>query len=33
MAFDYRFESRKADVQWIILEKLATRLKTVLRNA
>ena len=32
-AFDYRFESRKADVRWIMLEKLGTRLKTVLRNA
>lgn len=32
-AFGYRFESRRADLRWIMLEKLGTRLKTVLRNA
>jgi hypothetical protein len=32
-AFGYRFESRKADLRWIMLEKLGTRFKTVFRNA
>jgi hypothetical protein len=32
-AFGYRFESRKTDVRWIMLEKLGTRVKTVFRNA
>jgi chondroitin 4-sulfotransferase 11 len=32
-AFDYRFESRKADVRWMMFEKLGTRMKTVLRDA
>ncbi len=32
-AFGYRFESKKADVRWVMLEKLATRVKSVARNA
>jgi Sulfotransferase family len=32
-AFGYRFESRKSDFQWIVLEKVGTRLTSVLRNA
>ncbi len=32
-AFGYRFESRKADIGWVILEKLGTRLKSVSSNA
>ena len=32
-AFGYRFESRKAEIRWAMLEKLATRLKSVAKNA
>jgi hypothetical protein len=32
-AFGYRFEARKTDLRWVMLEKLATRWKSVARNA
>jgi len=31
-AFGYRFESRKMDVKWLILEKFGTRLNSVISN-
>ena len=32
-AFGYRFESRKADIRWVMLEKLTTPLQSMARNA
>jgi hypothetical protein len=31
-AFGYRYESRKADIRWVMLERLTTRVKSVSRN-